>query len=123
LIVIVGVLLLPALLIATWIAMWFVRKSKRWLYYFSASIVVIFGLVAVVGLAPRSPCESTNPAMCLDNVSVFGTGNTITGFYTWLGLLLLTGLVELVLHLVYLSRLRRTTDEFGIDHPSERTSR
>jgi hypothetical protein len=123
LIVIVGVLLLPLVLIATWIAMWFVRQSKRWLFYFPASLVVIFVLVAVVGLSPYSPCESTNPAMCLDDVSVFGTGNVITGFGTWLGLLLLTGLVELVLHLAYLSRLRRTTDEFGIDHRSERTSR
>jgi hypothetical protein len=49
--------------------------------------------------------------MCLDDVSLFGTGNVLTGFWTWLILLALTGLVELTRHLAYVSRLRRTTGE------------
>ena len=93
LIVIIGALLLPALLIATWIAVWFVHKSKRWLYYFPAGLVAVILLAAVVLLTPHAPCESSTPAMCLDDLSVFGTANMLTGFWTWVILLALTGLI------------------------------
>jgi len=60
--------------------------------------------------------------MCLDDLSVFGTANTLAGFWTWVILLALTGLVELGQHVAYLARLRRTTDESPIDDPSDQTS-
>jgi bacteriorhodopsin len=110
-IIVAGVLLLPALLTATWIAVWFVHRSRRWLYYFPAGLAAVILLAATVFLTPRPPCESSAPAMCLDDVSLFGTGNVLTGFWTWLILLALTGLVELTRHLAYVSRLRRTTGE------------
>lgn len=110
-IIVVSVLLLPALLIATWLPMWLVHKSKRWLYYFPAGLGAVIVLQAVVFLAPRSPCESSNPAMCLDDLSVFGTANALFGFGTWVILLVLTGLIELGRHLAYVARLRRTTEE------------
>jgi hypothetical protein len=106
--IIVGVLLLPALLVATWIAMWF---SRRWLVYFPAALAAVLLLAAVVFLAPRPACSSSAPAMCLDDLSLFGTGNVLTGFWTWLTLLVLTGLIELTRHVAHIARLRRTADE------------
>lgn len=116
--IIIGALLLPALLVATWIAMWFVRKSKRWLYYFPAGLAAVVLLVAVVFLAPQASCESSTPMTCVDDLSLFGTANVLTGFWTWVILLALTGLIELGRHLAYLARLRRTTDESPSDQAS-----
>jgi len=122
LIIIIGALLLPALLIATWIAMWFVHKSKRWLYYFPAGLAAVILLTAVVFLTPQAPCDSP-PITCGDDLHLFGTANMLTGFWIWIVLLALTGLIELARHLAYLARLRRTTDESPTDHPSDQTSR
>jgi len=120
--IVIGALLLPALLIATWIAMWFVHKSKRWLYYFPAGLAAAILLAAVVLLTPRAPCESSTPMACVDDLSLFGTATMLTGFWTWVILLALTGLIELGRHLAYLARLRHTTDESLIDYPSDQTS-
>ena len=117
--IIVWALLLPALLVGTWVAMWFVRRSRRWLYYFPAALAAVLLVAAVTFLTPHAACESSSPVMCLDDVSLFGTANTLTGFSTWLVLLVITGVVELVWHLAYVSRLRRTTDEL----PGDQTSR
>jgi bacteriorhodopsin len=121
-IIVIGALLLPVLLIGAWIAMWFVHKSKRWLYYFPAGLAAMILLAAVVFLSPRVPCPSSAPAMCLDDFSVFGLANTYTGLWAWIILLALTGLIELGRHLAYRARLRRTTDESPIDYPNDRTS-
>lgn len=37
--------------------------------------------------------------MCLDDLSLFGGGNMVTGSWTWVGLLVLTGFVEFVRYL------------------------
>jgi hypothetical protein len=116
--IIVGALLLPALLIGTWVAMWFVRRSRRWLYYFPAALAAVLLVAAVTFLSPHTACGSSSPVMCLDDISLFGTANMLTGFSTWLILLVITGVVELVQHLAYVFRLRRTTDEM----PSDQTT-
>jgi zinc transporter ZupT len=115
--IIVGVLLLPALLIATWIGTWFIRRSRRWLYYFPAGLAAVLLVAAVTFLAPRAPCESSTPMACVDDVSLFGTANLLTGFWTWLILLAVTALIEVARHLAYIWRLRRTTDE-PVEHQS-----
>lgn len=121
--IIVGALLLPALLIGTWVATWFVRRSRRWLYYFPAALAAVGLVAAVTFLTPHPACESSSPMMCLDDVSLFGTANTLTGFSAWLILLLITGAVELAQHLAYVSRLRRTTDEIAdTEDPLSRSS-
>jgi hypothetical protein len=116
--IVVGALLLPTLLIATWIAVWFVHRRRRWLSYFAAGLAAVLLTAAVVLLAPQTSCESSNPIACVDDVSLFGTANLLTGFWTWLVLLALTGLVELTRHLTYVARLRRTTDEAPIASPT-----
>jgi hypothetical protein len=111
LIIVVGALLLPALLIATWIRIWFVRRSRRWLYFFPAGLAAVILIAAVTLLTPKAPCTSSVPIACVDDVTLFGVGETLTSSLTWVVLLAITGVVELVRHLAYIARLRPTTDE------------
>jgi hypothetical protein len=39
--IVAGALLLPALLVATWMRVWFVHRSRRWLYYFPAGLAAV----------------------------------------------------------------------------------
>jgi hypothetical protein len=95
--IIVGTaLLLPAALLATWLGMWFVRRPYRWLWFFAGGLAALAVLAAVVLGTPRVPCRSSAPMMCLDDLSLFGVANLLTGFWTWAGLLAVTGLGELI---------------------------
>jgi hypothetical protein len=51
---------------------WFVHRPSCWLYYFPAGLVAVILLAAVVFLTPHASCESSSPAMRLDDLSVFG---------------------------------------------------
>jgi hypothetical protein len=114
--IVIGALLLPALLLATWIGTWFIRRSRRWLYYFPAGLAAVLLVAAVTFGAPKTPCESSAPMTCVDNVSLFGTANLLTGFWTWIALLALTALIEVARQLAAISRLRRTAEP--IEHQS-----
>ncbi len=96
-------LVLPAILVATWAAMWFFGPARRWSYYFPAALGVLLLGVAVVYLWPTTPCRSTAPMMCVPDSAFFGVANLYTGFWTWLGMLVITGFVEGV---GYLARRR-----------------
>jgi hypothetical protein len=91
-----GFLLVPAGLVAGWIAVWFVHRPRRWLYYFPAGLGAVVLCAVVVALWPKGDCESSTPMMCVSDVTLFGVANALTGFWTWLGLLVTTGVVELV---------------------------
>jgi hypothetical protein len=109
--IVVGALLLPALLIGGWGATWSVPRSRRWIYYFPVALAVVLLVAAVAVLTPRRACASSSPMMCLDDVSLFGMANALSGVLTWVVLLAVTGGVELARHVAYVSRLRRTTGE------------
>jgi len=106
---VVGVLLAPALLIAAWVRLWFVRRHRRWHYYFPAALAAVLLVAAVTDLIPKPPC-TTVPTACVDDVSLSGVLGTLAGLVTWLVLLVVTAVVELSRHVAYVSRLRRTTD-------------
>jgi hypothetical protein len=86
-------LALPAALLAGWTATWFLRRPLRWLWFFGAGFGVMLLVVAGFYLQPQHPCRASGLA-CVDDYSFFAVGNLLSGFGTWLGLLVLTGLVE-----------------------------
>jgi hypothetical protein len=93
---VVNSLLLPAAFLAGWVAVWFVRRPRRWRYFFLVGFGVLLLLAAALYLAPQGTCESSAPMMCVDGFTFYGVANLFSGFWTWVGLLVLTGLVELV---------------------------
>lgn len=96
-------LAVPAVLVATWAATWFFGPSRRWFYYFPLALGALLVGAAVVFLWPQPECRSTAPMMCVSDLIFFGVANLFTGFWTWLGLLVITGFVEAV---GYLARRR-----------------
>jgi hypothetical protein len=80
-------------LAAGWFATWFVRRPLRRLWYFPSAIGLMLLVVAGIALRPHHPCQESGLA-CADDYSFFAVGNLLFGFWTWLALLVVTGLVE-----------------------------
>ena len=84
---------LPLVLIAGWVAVFFVRRPLRWLWFFSGTLTLLALIVGGFSAAPRHPCHESGLA-CMDGLSFFAVGNLLFGFGTWVALLIVTCLVE-----------------------------
>jgi hypothetical protein len=84
---------LPIVLVAGWVATFYIRRPLRWLWYFTATFALMGLLVGGFFVQPRHPCQESGLA-CMDGWSFFAVGNLLFGFWTWVALLVITCLFE-----------------------------
>jgi hypothetical protein len=84
---------LPLVLLAGWLVMWHFRSPLRWLGYFASGLVPMALLACGFALRPHHPCEASGLA-CADDYSFIAGGNMLSGFATWLMLLIVTVVAE-----------------------------
>jgi hypothetical protein len=91
------VLVLPTLMVGGWLALWLVSRPMRWLGYIGGGIGLML-LTAAATQMPRHPCPDSGLA-CVSDRGFIGALNLMSGFGTWVALLVVTGLFDVVMAL------------------------
>jgi len=112
---------LPAVMIAGWIATFYVRRPLRWLWFFAGTLTLMAGVVAGFSARPHPVCPESGLA-CMDGLSFFAVGNLLFGFGTWVALLIITSLVEAGVTIASASKPPEDGDEAAARSASEPSS-